>query len=221
MSYTKLFRLLELTRNMPQYGYVLAGISKNELSDLAQHHYLVAMIAWQLARACQQNGSSINLARVLEISLTHDLGEIFGSDISMPYARANEEARTYAKQFERSNLGFLAHDFFTHDEQYFTALVTEEKELTSDEAIIVKIADMYEVTHYKALVAEVTSGDIEMAVIKINKVLAAMQDERTKQTLQTITNTWAKEIAKTQDSEILEAAKHEQSVPLSNELLHR
>jgi len=43
---TKLFKLVELTRFQPQYGYALAGIPKEELSNLAEHHYLVTFIAW-------------------------------------------------------------------------------------------------------------------------------------------------------------------------------
>ena len=33
---TKLFKLLELTRSMPQSGYALLGLPKGQLSDLAQ-----------------------------------------------------------------------------------------------------------------------------------------------------------------------------------------
>src|SRR5688572_26987474 len=97
---TTLFRLLELTRAQPQYGYILAEIPKSDLSDLAQHHYLVTFVAWRLAVLVVQKGGKINLERVLELSLIHDLGELFGGDISMPYARANPAARNAAKEFE-------------------------------------------------------------------------------------------------------------------------
>ena len=36
---TNLFKLMELTRSQPQYGYALAGIQQDELSNLAEHHF--------------------------------------------------------------------------------------------------------------------------------------------------------------------------------------
>ncbi len=107
----KLFKLLEITRSQPQYGYALAGIPKGELSDLAQHHYLVTFIAWQLALSVQSKGAKINVQKVLEYSLIHDLGELFGGDIAMPYAKANPKARILAKAFEAENQKYLANFF--------------------------------------------------------------------------------------------------------------
>ena len=53
---TSLFKLMELTRSQPQYGYALAGIQQDELSNLAEHHYLVTFIAWQLASQVKNAG---------------------------------------------------------------------------------------------------------------------------------------------------------------------
>ena len=58
---TKLFKLVELTRSQPQTGYVLAGIKTDELSNLAEHHYLVTFIAWQLARAANRAGAKLSI----------------------------------------------------------------------------------------------------------------------------------------------------------------
>jgi Predicted hydrolases of HD superfamily len=90
---TNTFRLLEITRFQPQYGYALAGISKSEQSDLAQHHYLVTIFAWILTLEINARGGNLNVLRTVEICLTHDLGELFGGDIGMPYVRANPTAK--------------------------------------------------------------------------------------------------------------------------------
>ena len=45
----KFFSLLEVLREQPQYGYFLIGIKVEETSNLAEHHYLVAMIGRMLA----------------------------------------------------------------------------------------------------------------------------------------------------------------------------
>src|SRR5579872_6043877 len=114
----KLFKLLEITRSQPQYGYALAGIPKAELSDLAQHHYLVTFIAWQLALSVQAKGAKINVQKVLEFCMVHDLGELFGGDIAMPYAKANPKARTLAKAFEAENQNYLSAFFGPQSKHY-------------------------------------------------------------------------------------------------------
>ena len=63
---TNLFKLMELTRSQPQYGYALSGIQQDELSNLAEHHYLVTFIAWQLAAHVKGAGAKIDIQKVLE-----------------------------------------------------------------------------------------------------------------------------------------------------------
>jgi len=75
---------MELTRSQPQYGYALAGIQQDELSNLAEHHYLVTFIGWQIASNLRQVGADVDVQKILEFCLIHDLGELFGGDISMP-----------------------------------------------------------------------------------------------------------------------------------------
>src|ERR1700738_3323865 len=96
-------KLMQITRTQPQYGYALSNLKKHELSNLAEHHYLVTFIALQLARYAKSFGAKINTERIMEISLVHDLGELFGGDISRPYAMANPKARQLAKAFESEN----------------------------------------------------------------------------------------------------------------------
>lgn len=70
-----LFTLLQITRSQPQYGYALSGIQQDELSNLAEHHYLVTFIAWQIAVHLKQKGAAIEVQQVLELSMIHDLGD--------------------------------------------------------------------------------------------------------------------------------------------------
>ena len=131
---------MELTRSQPQYGYALAGIQQDELSNLAEHHYLVTFIAWQLASQVKKAGAKIDVEKVLEFGLVHDLGELFGGDISMPYAKANPKARKHAKAFEEENQRFLS-KFFGNQSEHFKELGHKILDAKSDEAIIAKIAD--------------------------------------------------------------------------------
>jgi 5'-deoxynucleotidase YfbR-like HD superfamily hydrolase len=80
----KLLSLLQLTRHQTLYGYIPNGIKRQELPTLAEHSYLTALTAWRLVKNLAKTGAKINLARVLELAFVHDLGELFGGDISMP-----------------------------------------------------------------------------------------------------------------------------------------
>ena len=141
-----LINLLEITRNQPQYGYASAG-GNARLGNLAEHHYLVTIIGWQLAVAVNKKGANLDTDKVIKFSLLHDIGELFGGDIGMYYAKTNPKARQYAKQFEEENQIFIS-KFFGNQEE-FLALTKEILDSASDEAHIAKIADYLEVTHYK------------------------------------------------------------------------
>ena len=192
-SLTDLFKLIELTRSMPQYGYALSGIKQDDLSNLAEHHYLVTFIAWQLARHVIKKGAQVDLAKVLEFALIHDLGELFGGDIAMPYAKANPKARELAKAFEAENQSYLS-KFFGEDRQYFADLSAEILDAQSNESIIAKIADYIEVTHYKLYMKEMTKADIELVAPKLEKVIDKMSDEVAKEALKKFVNDWSSEL---------------------------
>jgi 5'-deoxynucleotidase YfbR-like HD superfamily hydrolase len=203
---TKLFRLLEITRSQPQYGYALAGIPKGELSDLAQHHYLVTFIAWQLAVSVKAKGAKVDVQKVLEFSLIHDLGELFGGDIAMPYARANPKARELAKAFEGENQNFLA-GFFGDQGQYYKDLSAEIMDAKTDEGIIAKLADYLEVTHYKEYVGKFSDGDIVMAYDAMKKKIEGISDPIAKSELLSFIDSWKNTLAAEKGKEFFEQSK--------------
>lgn len=191
---TKLFKLIELTRSQPQYGYALTGISKHDLSDLACHHYLVAFMAWQLARNLNRAGAQLNVEKVLEFALTHDLGELFGGDISMPYATINPRARKLAKAFEEENQRFFA-QFFGEDRGHVKALTKEILNAKSDEALVCKVADYIECVHYKRYVGHLrASRDLPLNAGKVKKMIAKIKDPIAKRKLKNFLIIWKHDI---------------------------
>lgn len=202
----RLFRLLEITRSQVQYGYALADISKAELSDLAQHHYLVTIFAWHLARQAVQAGAQISVEKTLEYGLIHDLGELFGGDISMSYARANPAAKKAAKKFEAANQKYLA-TLFGSDKEHFQKLSDEIMDATSDEALIAKIADYLEITQYKLYVGKLTVGDITMAIEQANAKIVKMHDPIAKKVMQKAIKQWANDLRNKKHEELFETAK--------------
>lgn len=193
---------MELTRSQPQYGYALAGIQQDELSNLAEHHYLVTFTGWQIASHLNQAGAKINIQKVLEFCLIHDLGELFGGDISMPYARANPKAREYAKAFEEENQKFLS-KFFGGQSEHFKELGHEILDAKSDEAIIAKVADYIEVTHYKQYVKVFSKFDTDLIKPKLASMVEKVKDPIAKEELAKFINNWVNDITKKDIPEIL------------------
>lgn len=190
---TKLFKLVELTRSQPQYGYALAGIPKGELSDLAQHHYLVAFIAWQLARDANRAGAKLNVEKVLEYALVHDLGELLGGDIAGPYAVANRRAYRAAKAFETENHKFLS-KYFGSDKKYFLTLTAEIMKARNDEAFYAKAADWIECTHYKFYLNRFNDNDAKLAKKKLESYIKGIKDPLAKSWLKNFLQVWLKEL---------------------------
>lgn len=203
---TKLFRFLQLTRAQNQYGYLLSEIPKSDLSDLAQHHYLVTAFAWQLGRYVQRQGHTVNIERVLEICLMHDLGEVFGGDIAMPYAKANPAASKLAKAFEAENLRFIG-TMFGEDESHFTDLTQEAANYTSAEGVIAKIADYVECTHYKLYMRRLTPGDVAMMVERLHDIINKLEDLALATILHEFLDTWKEEVNTPRQGELFEQFK--------------
>jgi 5'-deoxynucleotidase YfbR-like HD superfamily hydrolase len=187
-----LINLLEITRSQPQYGYAVAG-GNARIGNLAEHHYLVAMIGWQLAALVNKKGAKIDTQKVLEFCLLHDIGELFGGDIGMYYAKANPAARTFAKQFEEENQRFLS-KFFS-DSDGVRKLTKEVLDSASDEAHIMKIADYLELTHYKLFTDALDKKkDLELVAPKLREKAEKISDVVAKKELVSFINAWEKKM---------------------------
>jgi putative hydrolase of HD superfamily len=182
-----LINLLQITRVQPQYGYSIAGGNMRQ-GNLAEHHYLVTMIGWQLAEMVNSQGANIDTLKVIKFCLLHDVGEIFGGDIGMYYAKANPKAREFAKQFEEENQRFLSRFFANNDE--VLGLTKEILESESDEAHIAKIADYLEVTHYKLFGDQLKGKDSELIAPKLTEKIEKIKDPIAKKELLKFITIW-------------------------------
>lgn len=190
---------------MPQTGYVVSGIKKSELSDLAQHHYLVTAIGWYLANLLKKRKGRVNLERVLEICLVHDLGELFGGDIAMPYAKDNPAANKLAKKFEQINQKYLSK--FLPDPKQAAELFGEANVIASTESVVAKLADYIEVTEYKLYLGRLTDGDVEMVMKRMNAMIEKVKHVRTREKLSELISEWSADVSDSSSYELFEAAK--------------
>ena len=163
------------------------------MGNLAEHHYMVAMVSWQLASSVNAAGAHLDIAKVFEFASIHDIGELFGGDISMPYAKANPKAREFAKKFEVENHAYIS-KFFGPQARRFSELSAEILEADSDEARIVKVADYLEVTHYKFFIGRFVKADVELVSSKIDAMIGGMKDEVAKKELTSFVKEWKKEM---------------------------
>jgi len=187
-----LINLLEISRIQPQYGYNVAG-GNARTGNLAEHHYLVTMIGWQLALLVNSKGAKIDVSKVIKFCLLHDIGELFGGDIGMYYAKANPKARKLAKEFEEENQKFLS-GFFTNKDEV-KSLAKEILDSKSDEAHIAKIADYLEVTHYKFFNGMLKGKDKELIAPKLAEKIRKIKDTRAKNTLLDLIKVWKKKMS--------------------------
>lgn len=199
---TNLFKLLQVTRTQPQYGYALSGLKKHELSNLAEHHYLVTFIAWQLASSLNDNGAKLNTEKVLALAMLHDLGELFGGDISRHYGLRNPKARKLAKTFEAENHKFLL-KFFQSKGYNYRKLFNEIMEPASDEAIVAKVADYMECAHYLKYLDKLSKDDERVLGGLFNKVLSKMKNKQAKSELKKYLAQWLKELPKLTVSDVI------------------
>lgn len=184
-----IFKFFQLTRSMPQTGYVTMDIQQEDLSNLAEHHYNVAMIAWYIARHLINNRIQVNMGRVLELSLLHDMGELFGGDIGMVYRKANPEALKLAKDLEASNQSFIA-SLFGNDSTHVKEVFESDHTLDTLESIIVKTADYIEVTHFKIYIDKFSQKDIDLVLETMLKRINTVKDQKARETLTSFIQEW-------------------------------
>jgi len=188
-----LINLLQITRAQPQYGYAIGG-GNTRIGNLAEHHYLVTMFGWQLADLVNKKGAKIDVYKVIKFCLLHDIGELFGGDIGMYYAKANPKARTFAKQFEEENQRFLS-DYFS-DKKEILELTKEILESSSDESHIAKVADYLEVTHYKLFNDQLKKKDIELVAPKLAEKVEKIKDKIAREELLKFVESWKQRMLK-------------------------
>jgi putative hydrolase of HD superfamily len=188
-----LINLLQITRAQPQYGYAVGG-GNTRIGNLAEHHYLVTMVGWQLTSLVNEKGAKIDTFKVIKFCLLHDIGEIFGGDIGMYYAKANPKAREYAKMFEEENQKFLAN--FFGEKKEILKLTKEILDSKSDEAHIAKVADYLEVTHYKLFNGQLQKKDVELVAPKLAEKIKKIKNKIARDTLLMFTESWKEKMLK-------------------------
>lgn len=144
---SKFFSVMELTREQQQYGFFLAGLNNKNTSNLAEHHYLVTMMGWVLCEYINSNELLIDSDAVIRMCLIHDVGELFGGDISAPLSRKSPELKTHARALEAANLDMITSFLPPRVQALLKTLHARAETRDTDEAVVSKFVDLLEM-HY-------------------------------------------------------------------------
>lgn len=184
-SLAKFLALLELTREQPQYGYFLSGVRAYETSNLAEHHYLVTMIAWMLCEHINDETRLVNTDEVIRMCLVHDLGELFGGDISAPLSRRRPDMKVHARALEAANIDLLTSLLSPAVRERVLETHRRAESKDTDEAVVAKFADMMETQFFLEHLGSHSPHRTPFYLNHIRPLVEHVRDERIRVKLRT------------------------------------
>ena len=132
-------------KRMPRSGWVYSGIPLTEVESVADHSYMVSLVALILAMQEKQKGKQIDLEKVLIMALTHDLPESVSQDIDRRVRKFSpKKYDDFKKDLDKNAMekimAILPDELSETVLEYFKEFMLGE----SPEAILVKEADRLE-----------------------------------------------------------------------------
>lgn len=187
----KLFSILQLTKEQPLTGYLIAGLKLGELPTLAEHHYTCAMMGYLLGEKIKKEGGQIDQLKLIKMLLVHDLSELFGGDIAGPLHRKYPDLGEYKDKIGARAMDLLSEymDKETGDE--FKNLFEEFEHGDSDEKYVGKTIDQMDHQFFfehhnqnlKYFHDETTDYRNDFVNNHVFKVYEKIKDEKTKKVM--------------------------------------
>jgi len=104
----KLLSILQLTKEQPVSGYLVAGVKHAELPNLADHHYNCILISYFLAQKIKDRGIQIDERKLMLLLMFHDLSELFGGDVAAPLNRKYPDLKIHKDKIGDRAMEMLA-----------------------------------------------------------------------------------------------------------------
>lgn len=118
-------------RHIPRTGWVLRGVPPAVAESVADHIFLTTLIAMDIAERLGSMGVRIDKARVLAMSIIHDIPEAVTGDVVRQVKHGVEEYFSMVESKAIEELGL----------QGYSELYDELSKAGSLEALVVKAAD--------------------------------------------------------------------------------
>lgn len=136
-----LFSLLQTTKEVPLVGYLSAGLKLSEVPTLAEHQYTCAINAIFIGKVIKEQGGVLDVNKVVQILMVHDLGEFFGGDIAAPLNRRFPELRKAKDEIGTKAVELLSSYLPDSLAKEWHQLHHEYESGNSDEKWVAKIID--------------------------------------------------------------------------------
>ncbi len=198
-----LLSVVQLTKQQPLTGYSVAGVKLAELPTLAEHHYTSALAAMFASRHIKKLGGNIDPEKIVAMLLIHDLGELFGGDISTPLSRTYPELREYKNKIGERAIDLMTKELPDEIKNDFLDLYYACETKNSDEYWVVKFFDQLDhqlfLEHYNFGFGMPAKQDNFRNFIvdeHIGKLLENISDKITHQYLQELFTTYKEKFYK-------------------------
>lgn len=137
----KLFSILQLTKEQPLTGYLIAGLKLSEVPTLAEHHYSCALMGYLLSEKIKKANGQINELKLIKMLLVHDLSELFGGDIAGPLHRKYPDLGICKDKIGERAMDLLSGYMDKDTGEEFNKLFEEFEHGESDEKYVAKTID--------------------------------------------------------------------------------
>ena len=137
MRLSELLGRLNSLKHVPRTGWLFCNVSLQDIEDVAQHTFEVAVITLLLMDELERLGTKLDRQRALSMVILHDWAEVEVGDF--PYTALKHLPRETKKKMEQSALKDLLRD--QPNEKEYLALWEEYSEGRMPEAKLVHAAD--------------------------------------------------------------------------------
>ena len=138
------FVSLQAMKELRRQGAIFYGERMMEADTIAGHSFTVACLAWFIAERWNKEHpeSKVNVQKVLEMGLCHDMGEAITGDIPAPF-KSKAEDQGMGGALENAELAAFKDLILPINElrEDLPTILEEFDKLGSKEAAIVKVAD--------------------------------------------------------------------------------
>lgn len=155
----KIHAQLVQLKNLYRQGWIkVRGVAPENAESVADHSFVVAMLALAIAR---EHRHDLDVARVTELALLHDVCEVYAGDIT---PADGDEKKITKRENEDSSFDKVFADLEQYD--HFMILWAEYRAQDTPEALFVHNIDKLEFVLQASLYKKMGHGTLDLAQIK-------------------------------------------------------
>ncbi|HUT80975.1 MAG TPA: HD family hydrolase [Candidatus Bathyarchaeia archaeon] len=132
-------------KRMIRSGWINSGVPPAEVESVADHSYMVTLLALVIALDEQRKGNDINLEKTIIMALLHDLSESVSQDINRSIRKFTpENYDNFKRELDMNASNYLLNKLPQGDSEKLLDYLSEFRSAETKEARIVVEADRLE-----------------------------------------------------------------------------